>query len=108
MGSTITEALTSDWYPQRFPYQPQPWDCAALSTGAPLPGYDAPGQHIEDAAGNFWPKARYIQYRVNFFTRESDKTPVLHDVTIYYDNAAPDGNGGDPKTERVYLPLILR
>ncbi len=112
LGNTITEVLSSEWYPQDFLFQPQPWDCAddgmADETGAPIPGYDAPGQHIEDTAGEFWPKARYIQYRVNFFTRESDKTPVLHDVTIYYDNAAPDGTGGDPKTERVYLPLILR
>jgi hypothetical protein len=108
LGDTITDVLASEWYPQRFPFQPQPWDCAANESGAPLPGYGAPGQHIEDAAGLRWPQARYIQYRVNFFTRESDKTPLVDDVTIYFDNGIPEEQDNQPKTQRLYLPLIIR
>lgn len=98
LGDTITEVLNSAWYPQRFPYQPQPGDCSALGSGAPLPGYSAPGQHIEDAAGNYWPQARYIQYRVNFFTRDSAKTPELDNLIVYY----------QPGTRRLYLPLVVK
>jgi hypothetical protein len=112
LGDTITDVLASEWYPQRFPFQTQPWDCTdppeGDQSGAPLPGYGAPGQHIEDSAGLFWPQARYIQYRVNFFTRESDKTPILDNVTIYFDNGLPDEQDNQPKAKRLYLPLIMR
>jgi hypothetical protein len=104
LGDTIAEVLASDWYPQRFPYQPQPGDCWATSSGAPSPGYDAPGQHIEDASGNFWPQARYIQYRVNFYTRDETHTPELDNLTIYFDQGASGSSGG----HYTYLPLILR
>lgn len=112
LGDTITDVLTSAWYPQRFPFQPQPWDCNANQSGAPLPGYDAPGQHIEDASGDFWPQARYIQYRVNFFTRDSTKTPELDDLIIYFDHEIREDNGngnGDPGTNsQVILPIVLK
>jgi hypothetical protein len=112
LGDTIDEVLNSSWYPGRFPFQPQPWDCEANESGAPLAGYDAPGQHIEDSAGEFWPQSRYIQYRVNFFTRDSTKTPQLDDLTIYFDRVAPeddDNNGSDPGTTRhVFLPIVLK
>jgi hypothetical protein len=112
LGDTITDVLASEWYPQRFPFQTQPWDCTdppeGDQSGAPLPGYGAPGQHIEDGAGLFRPQARYIQYRVNFFTRESDKTPLLDNVTIYFDNGLPDEQDNQPKTQRLYLPLVIR
>lgn len=118
LGDTITEVLASDWYPQRYPVQPQPGACNnsyddAIASGMPIPGYDSPGQHIEDAAGNWWPQARYIQYRVNLYTRDETKTPELYDLTIYYEpntNDAPVGPGGpgDSGDHRIYLPMILK
>jgi hypothetical protein len=112
LGDTITDVLTSDWYPARFPYQPQPLDCSAVDSGAPLPGYDAPGQHVEDASGDFWPQARYIQYRVNFYTRISQNTPIMDDLTIYF---LPDADAPDPTPTplpsgpgTVYLPIIVK
>jgi hypothetical protein len=108
LGDSISEVLASDWYPQRFPFQPQPWDCDANATGAPLAGYDAPGQHIEDASGESWPQARYIQYRVNFFTRDSTKTPELEDLTIYFDQVAPDDDNNHGTTSHVYLPIVVK
>jgi hypothetical protein len=106
LGNTISEVLASPWYPQRFPYQPQPGACDnvfndAFDSGAPLPGHDSPGQHIEDALGNFWPQARYIQYRVNFYTRDSRKTPELYDLTIFYKR-------GTNISHSLYLPLVLK
>jgi hypothetical protein len=106
LGNSISEVLSGDWYPQRFPIQPQPGSCDnvfndALGSGAPLQGYDAPGQHIEDAAGDFLPQARYIQYRVNFYTRASDRTPELTDLTIYY-------KIGEAFAYDTFLPLILK
>ena len=104
MGDDPADVLDSPWYPQRYPY---PDD--AISVGAPLQGYDAPGQHIEDAAGNTCPDncptARYIQYRVNFWARDAEldpgvtvlNTPFLFDVILGY----------EPPFD-VYLPLVLR
>jgi hypothetical protein len=106
LGDTITDVLASDWYPQRFPYQPQQWDCDASESGAPIPGYSAPGQHIEDASAQYWPQARYIQYRVNYFTRDSIYTPELDDLTIFFDGQAP--NNGNDKDYFTYLPLITK
>ena len=83
--------LASDWYPERYPYPDDP-----ISAGAPLQGYDAPGQHIEDASGNTCPDncptAQYIQYRVNFWARDAEpdpgvtvlNTPFLFDVILGY------------------------
>jgi hypothetical protein len=108
LGNTVAEVLASDWYPQRYPFQPQPWDCSASETGAPIAGYNSPGQHIEDASGNFWPKARYIQYRVNFFTRDETKTPELDNLTLYY---LADGtvSGGSPGFDhQIFLPLLIK
>jgi hypothetical protein len=108
LGNTMEEVLSSAWYPLRFPFQPQPGDCQAFNSGAPLPGYNAPGQHIEDSAGYTRPKARYIQYRVNFYTRDETKTPQLDNLTIYF--YTPEGNSGpgvDPN-HIVYLPLIVK
>ncbi|MCB0193476.1 MAG: hypothetical protein KDJ65_16130 [Anaerolineae bacterium] len=107
MGDTKAEVLAGDWYPKRYPYQPQPWDCSANETGAPLAGYNAPGQHIEDAAGNTWPKARYIQYRVNFFTRDETKSPKLDNLTLYYSSDS-DGPGSGPGSNRVFLPIVVK
>jgi hypothetical protein len=104
MGNTRDEVLASDWVPERYPY---PDD--AISVGAPLQGYDAPGQHIEDASGNTCPDtcptARYIQYRVNFWARDAEpdpgvtvlNTPFLFDVILGY----------EPPFD-VYLPVVLR
>jgi hypothetical protein len=99
IGNTREEVMNSDWYPKRFPY---PDD--ALSKGSPLQGHDAPGQHIEDADGHYWPQARYIQYRVNFWARDVAPdagvelhTPFLFDVILHYER---------PFT--LYMPLILR
>jgi hypothetical protein len=113
LGDTITDVLASDWYPPRFPHELQPGDCSATYSGAPLPGYDAPGQHIEDSSGSFWPQARYIQYRVNFYTRISQNTPVLDNLTIYFE---PDADAPDPTPTptpqsgpgAVYLPIIVK
>ena len=103
MGNTREAVLNSDWYPKEFPY---PDD--AVSVGSPLQGYDAPGQHIEDAAGNHCPEncpqARYIQYRVNFWARNSAttptsvvlRTPFLYDVILHYENSI------------TYLPIVLK
>ncbi len=104
MGNTPTEVLASDWYPERYPY---PND--AVNLGAPLQGYDAPGQHIENASGDTCPDncptARYIQYRVNFWARDAEpdpgvtvlNTPFLFDVTLGYE-----------PPYRIYMPLMLR
>jgi hypothetical protein len=113
LGNTITDVLASDWYPTRFPYQPQPGDCSTVYSGAPLSGYDAPGQHIEDSSGSFWPQARYIQYRVNFFTRISQNTPVLDSLTVYFvpDADAPNPTPTPPPPSGhgvIYLPIIIR
>jgi hypothetical protein len=117
MGDTISQVLSSDWYPQRFPHQPQPWDCGTDgdavegdASGAPIPGYDAPGQHIEDASASFWPQARYIQYRVNFFTRDSTKTPELYNLAIYFEDEDNNGGGNNgPGTNYfTFLPLVLK
>jgi hypothetical protein len=80
-------------------------DCLAQTSGAPIQGYDAPGQHIENAAGGYWPKARYIQYRVNFYTRDSSLTPALDSMTLYYSTVNGPGTGHSSK---LYLPLIRR
>jgi hypothetical protein len=102
LGNTISEVLNSPWYPERFPFQPQPGDCNAFWSGAPLQGYNAPGQHIEDASKKFRPQARYIQYRVNMYARRhiDDRfyTPVLDSITIYYES----------EFIHIYLPLVLR
>ncbi|MCL7452113.1 MAG: hypothetical protein M8467_03590 [Anaerolineae bacterium] len=100
LGNTREEVLSGDWYPERFPY---PDD--ALGPGAPLQGYDAPGQHIEDAAGDYWPQARFIQYRVNFWARNAASlpgivqlnTPFLFDVILHYD-----------RPPIIYLPIVFR
>ncbi len=100
MGNTRQQVLNSDWYPKRFPY---PDD--AISKGSPLQGYDAPGQHIEDASGNYFPKAQFIQYRVNFWARNTStmtdttvlKTPFLYDVILHYE-----------RPPVVYLPAIYK
>jgi hypothetical protein len=94
------DMLDDEWYPKRFPY---PDD--ALGQGAPLQGYDAPGQHIEDENGEYWPQARCIQYRVNFWARDASplpdivelNTPFLYDVILHYE--AP---------YMAYLPMIFR
>jgi hypothetical protein len=100
MGNTPTEVLASDWYPQNYPYPDDP-----VSTGAPLQGYDAPGQHILDAFGNKWPRARYIQYRINFWARDAEadpnvtvlNTPTLYDVILHYE-----------QPPYIYLPVIFQ
>jgi hypothetical protein len=102
LGDTREEVLNGDWYPKRFPY---PDDPAGGSPGAPLQGYDAPGQHIEDANGDYTPQARFIQYRVNFWARDTSAardlttllTPFLYDVILHYEG--PTG---------IYLPIIFR
>jgi hypothetical protein len=102
LGDTRQEVLESDWYPQRFPY---PDDPGGGSKGSPLQGYDAPGQHIEDASGEYWPQARFIQYRVNFWARDTAPepdlvvlhTPFLFDVILHYE-----------RPPAVYLPIIMR
>jgi hypothetical protein len=99
VGNSHAEVLASGWYPQRYPYLDD-----AVSTGAPLQGYDAPGQHIVDAAGEKWPQARYIQYRVNFWARDAEEglgivlnTPTLFDVILHYE-----------RPPILYLPIIFR
>ncbi len=100
VGNTRQEVLNSDWYPKRFPYPDDP-----ISVGSPLQGYDAPGQHIEDAAGNYFPQARYIQYRVNFWARNVATvpgvvvlhTPFLFDVILHYE-----------RPPVVYLPAVYK
>jgi hypothetical protein len=101
LGNTREEVLASDWLPERFPY---PDDPGGGAKGSPLQGYDAPGQHIEDAGENYWPQARFIQYRVNFWARDTAtdpdltvlETPFLFDVILHYER--PPG---------VFLPLVL-
>ncbi len=110
LGNTITEVLSSDWYPNRNVPIPGRWpypDTPGLSIGAPLEGYDAPGQHIVDAAGKQWPQARYIQYKVNMWAKGGQfgsypcyyttQTPQLFDVILHYNVPT-----------RIYLPLILK
>jgi hypothetical protein len=100
IGDTVQEVLDGDWYPKRFPY---PDD--AISIGAPLQGYSAPGQHIENSSGDYFPQGRYIQYRVNMWARDAASdplttilyTPFLFDVILHYD--APIA---------VYLPIVAR
>lgn len=100
VGNTRQQVLNSDWYPKRFPYPDDP-----ISKGAPLQGYDAPGQHIEDAAGNYFPQARFIQYRVNFWARNVAtipdatvlNTPFLFDVILHYE-----------RPPVIYLPAIYK
>jgi hypothetical protein len=100
IGNSREEVLNGDWYPKRFPY---PDD--ALSKGSPLQGYDAPGQHIVSAAGAAWPQARFIQYRVNFWARDTEpdpglvelRTPFLYDVILHYD-----------RPPNLWLPLVLK
>jgi len=104
MGNTPEDVLAGDWYPERYPY---PND--VISVGAPLQGYDAPGQHIENASGDTCPDncptARYIQYRVNFWARDAEpdpgvtvlNTPFLFDVILGY----------EPPFD-IYLPLVLK
>ncbi len=104
LGNTVQELLASNWYPARYPFQPQPDDCDATLSGAPIAGYSAPGQSIENSLGNILPKARYIQYRVNFYTRDETKTPELYDLTIYYNPGKTPGGGGN----KVYLPLVRK
>jgi hypothetical protein len=92
MGNTLEDVLNGEWYPKDFPYPD------GLEIGAPLQGYDAPGQHIVDAGGNKWPQARYIQYRVNFWTKAPAicNSPVLYDVTLHFEKPG------------LMLPLVLR
>ena len=100
IGDTIQEVLDGDWYPKRFPY---PDD--AISTGAPLQGYSAPGQHIEDGNRDILPQGRYIQYRVNMWARDAASdplttilyTPFLFDVILHYD-----------RPPIIYLPVVAR
>ncbi|MDX1521115.1 MAG: CARDB domain-containing protein [Anaerolineae bacterium] len=111
LGDTVTDILNSDWYPQDYPFQPQPGACDnpgndAFDSGAPIQGYDAPGQHIEDQFGNLLPQARYIQYRINFYTRDETKTPELDSLKIYYDPPGSFVIGGD--SIKIYLPLVLK
>jgi hypothetical protein len=103
LGDTIAEVLGSDWYPKRFPY---PDDTGTHTIGSPLQGYDAPGQHIvAGAGGGFWPQARYIQYRVNFWARDMNpdvqicekRTPFLYDVILHYE-----------RPPVVYLPVVYK
>lgn len=100
------------------PYPPSPDDCTGRVSGAPLQGYKGPGQHIrllgiladgqkiygvenqekiKAADGSLFPRARYIQYKINFWTRHWSRTPFLKEVVLHYQ--AP---------YRVYLPLVLR
>jgi len=113
LGNTITEVLTSDWVPNRNVPTANNWPYpdGVESIGAPLEGYDAPGQHIIDAAGQPLHQARYIQYKVNMWTKGLGpdppwepypyygivKTPQLFDVILHYNAPA-----------RLYLPLVLR
>lgn len=108
LGNSVDEVLNGAWHPQRFPFQPQPGDCLALNSGAPLPGYNAPGQHIEDSTGRVRPQARYIQYRVNFYTRDETKTPELYNLTLYYYNPNSNPGPGVDPNYRVYLPLTRK
>lgn len=100
------------------PYPPSPDDCSGSESGAPLQGYKAPGQHIrllgtladgqklyhvenqvkiKASDGSLFPRARYIQYKINFWTRGWAQTPFLKEIVLHYQ--AP---------YRVYLPLVLR
>jgi len=115
LGNTISEVLTSPWYPNRN-VPPQPggnWPfpdgpgVPPISIGAPLEGYSAPGQHIIDKDGKRWPQARYIQYRVNMWTKGLGpsgypyygivKTPQLFDVILHYNVPI-----------KIYLPIVMR
>ncbi|MBU0492901.1 MAG: hypothetical protein KKB13_13725 [Chloroflexi bacterium] len=111
LGDTISEVLSSDWYPNRNVPNPGHWpypDVTGLSIGAPLEGYDAPGQHILGADGQPLPEARYIQYKVNMWAKgycgpddypnyAPVKTPMLFDVILHYN--VPN---------IIYLPIVLR
>jgi hypothetical protein len=104
MGNTRAEVLASDWYPERYPY---PDD--AISVGAPLQGYDAPGQHIEDASGNTCPDncptAQFIQYRVNFWARDAEPDPG---VTVLNTSFLFDVILGYEPPFDLYLPVVLK
>ncbi|HFD40241.1 MAG TPA: hypothetical protein ENJ31_10415 [Anaerolineae bacterium] len=101
LGDTRAEVLASDWYPHdKFPYPDDPG-----SIGSPLLGYDAPGRHIVDENGDYWPQARYIQYRVNFWARDvaaapnlvTLNTPCLFDVVLHYE-----------RPPIIYLPIVFK
>jgi hypothetical protein len=96
LGNSLGEVLNAEWYPKAFPYPDSPEPGGPI--GAPLQGHDAPGQHILDASGHKWPQARYIQYRINLWSKAPDlcKSPVLYDVTLHYEKLA------------LFLPIVLR
>lgn len=113
LGNTITEVLNSNWYPNRDMPTPNNWPypdgpgAPPISIGAPLEGYSAPGQHIIDAAGDKLPEARYIQYKINMWSKGGGtaqypcydiiKTPQVFDVILHYN--AP---------VYIYLPLAFK
>ena len=109
LGNTITDVLNSEWYPKRFPFQPQKFDCDALVSGAPIAGYDSPGQYIEDAFGEIKPQAQYIQYRINFYSRDETNSPELDNITLFYQPPETlNGSNGGSHTGSVFLPVILK
>jgi hypothetical protein len=109
MGNTPAEVLASDWYPRADDPEDYPYRDDAVSIGAPLEGYDAPGQHIENASGDTCPDncptARYIQYRVNFWARDAEPDPG---VTVLYTPFLFDVILGYEPPFDIYVPLVLR
>ncbi|MGQ9552979.1 MAG: hypothetical protein ACUVWR_02580 [Anaerolineae bacterium] len=103
------------WLPKTFPYA----KVGLPNLGAPLQGYDTPGQFIVGGDGQAGPTGRYIQYRVNMWAwplggpvanacgvpGESPErvydpvasSPILYSVTLHY-------RGGLQST---ILPLVM-
>lgn len=103
------------WMPKVFPYE----SVGVSEEGAPLQGYDTPGQMIVDQDGNEAPHTRYIQYRVNMWAWPVGgdlsascgiigddpvvydpvvNTPVLYSVFLHH-------QGG---TREVILPIVAK
>ncbi|NPV07575.1 MAG: hypothetical protein HPY83_06370 [Anaerolineae bacterium] len=110
LSSDPDSLVASQWQPSVRPYE---------SVGVPIQGYSTSGQPIVDAEGNLRPQGRYVQFRVNMWTRtpldpakycvnedERDSpvaynvphTPILYSVSLHYE-------GGPPQ---VYLPLAMK
>jgi len=103
------------WMPKDFPYQ----SVGVSEEGAPLQGYDTPGQMIVGADGRERPKSRYIQYRVNMWAwpvsgpadvtcGEVGDDPAVYDrvanTPVFYSVALHHEGGA----RQVLLPLVAR
>lgn len=109
-------ANLGDWLPKRFPYA----QMGLPDLGAPLQGYDAPGQYIEGFGGQTAPRGRYVQFRVNMWAWPAEGptsgacgapvdvtptfydpvmgSPVVYSVTLRYH--------GGPR--QVLMPMVRR